>query len=43
MGENIRAIEIKKRRLIAKGQIIVGTSEKGGRTRKVWFSPSVSL
>ncbi len=32
-----------KRKLKAQGYIIVGTSEKGGKTRKVWFSPSVSL
>ncbi len=32
-----------KRRLKAKGYFVVGTSEKGGKTRKVWFSPSVSL
>ncbi len=39
-SENVAEL---KRRLKAKGQFIVGTSEKGGRTRKVWFSPSVSL
>ena len=32
-----------KRKLRAKGYYIVGTSEPNGKTRKVWFSPSVSL
>lgn len=32
-----------KRKLRAKGYFVVGTSEPNGSTRKVWFSPSVSL
>ena len=32
-----------KARLRARGMFIVGTSEAGGRTRIIWFTPSVSL
>ena len=32
-----------KRRLEARGMFIVGTSEAGGRTRKIWFTPAVGL
>ncbi len=36
-------VEQKKRELRARGFFIVGTSEGGGRTRKIWFTPSVGL
>ena len=32
-----------KRKLRARGMFIVGTSEAGGRTRKIWFTPAVGL
>jgi len=32
-----------KARLRARGMFIVGTSEAGGRTRRIWFTPSVGL
>ncbi len=38
--ENVATIKAK---LKAKGYYVVGTSEKNGRTRKIWFTPSVSL
>ena len=39
-SENVSSIKAK---LKAKGMFIVGTSEAGRNTRKIWFSPSVSL
>ena len=36
-------VEETKRKLVARGFFIVGTSEAGGRTRKIWFTPSVGL
>ncbi len=39
-SENVAEI---KRKLRQKGMFIVGTSESGKKTRKIWFSPSVSL
>lgn len=36
-------VEETKRKLRARGFFIVGTSEVGGRTRKIWFTPSVGL
>ena len=36
-------VEETKRRLRARGFFVVGTSETGGRTRKIWFTPSVGL
>lgn len=39
-NENVASMKAKLR---AKGMFIVGTSEAGGKTRKIWFSPSVSL
>ncbi len=32
-----------KRKLRARGFFIVGTSEAGGRTRRIWFTPAVGL
>lgn len=32
-----------KRKLRARGMFIVGTSEAGGRTRRIWFTPAVGL
>ncbi len=39
----VENVEETKRRLKAKGFFVVGTSEVGGRTRKIWFTPSVGL
>jgi len=36
-------VEETKRKLRARGFFIVGTSEAGGRTRKIWFTPAVGL
>ena len=36
-------VEETKRRLRARGFFIVGTSEAGGRTRTIWFTPAVGL
>ena len=39
----VENVQEKKRELRARGFFIVGTSEGGGRTRKIWFTPSVGL
>lgn len=39
----VENVQEKKRELRARGFFIVGTSEAGGRTRRIWFTPAVGL